>query len=91
MQADEKREQFKWILLLHMDPKRIMSNLETWDKMREAVLKILEQTNKFGVGVNNTKIDYDSMEHKYIMIKFRFDEQDIKKYKPDKGRVQFDD
>jgi hypothetical protein len=33
---------YKWLLLLRMDHQKILSNLETWDKIRDAIPKVLE-------------------------------------------------
>jgi hypothetical protein len=74
-----------------MDHQKILSNLETWDKIRDAIPKMLEISDKFGVCSSNTAIDFDSINHKYILIKFRQDENSSKTFKPEKGHNYHDD
>jgi hypothetical protein len=40
---------------------------------------------------NNTAIDFDSMNNKYILVKFRQDENSTKTFKPEKGHTTRDD
>ncbi|CAD8085189.1 unnamed protein product [Paramecium sonneborni] len=89
---DTDEAKYKWILFLHMDHQKILSNLETWDKIRDSIPKILDETEKkFGISSQNTIVDPDSMNHKYIQIKYYHDYNDQKKFKPERGKGNFDD
>ena len=90
--GEERKEQYKWILLLRMDHQKILSNLEIWDRIRDAIPRVLEQSEKlFGVSQKNTSIDFDSMSHKYITVKYRWEEASQKRFKPERNRLYMDD
>lgn len=50
-----------------------------------------ETEKKFGISESNTMVDPDSMNHKYIQIKYYHDYNDKKQFKPERGRGTIDD